>query len=86
MEYHITLPSKPRIVSEEDMHGVYEIDSLYPGYGQCHQAGAGRQSAQAHLEEGNSGGQELIRAGRVFRAEDGVRSSAILFVFTTVGA
>src|SRR3989338_559069 len=33
MEYHITLPSKPRIVSEEGMQGVYEIDSLYPGYG-----------------------------------------------------
>lgn len=33
MEYHITLPSKPRIVSEEDMQGIYEIDSLYPGYG-----------------------------------------------------
>lgn len=32
-EYHITLPSKPRIVSEEGMQGVYEIDSLYPGYG-----------------------------------------------------
>src|ERR1700742_172394 len=33
MEYHITLPSKPRVVSEEEMQGVYEIDSLYPGYG-----------------------------------------------------
>lgn len=33
MEYHITLPSKPRVVSEENMQGVYEIDSLYPGYG-----------------------------------------------------
>ncbi|PIR83265.1 DNA-directed RNA polymerase subunit alpha [Candidatus Kaiserbacteria bacterium CG10_big_fil_rev_8_21_14_0_10_56_12] len=33
MEYHITLPSKPRIVSEEGDQGVYEIDSLYPGYG-----------------------------------------------------
>ena len=33
MEYHITLPSKPRIVSEEKNEGVYEIDSLYPGYG-----------------------------------------------------
>src|ERR1035437_153802 len=33
MEYHITLPSKPRIVSEDGMQGVYEIDSLYPGYG-----------------------------------------------------
>ncbi|MBU6323208.1 MAG: DNA-directed RNA polymerase subunit alpha [Patescibacteria group bacterium] len=33
MEYHVTLPSKPRIVSEEEMVGTYEIDSLYPGYG-----------------------------------------------------
>src|SRR4030088_598433 len=33
MEYHITLPSKPRVVSEEKLQGVYEIDSLYPGYG-----------------------------------------------------
>ena len=33
MEYHITLPSKPRVVSEEGVIGVYEIDSLYPGYG-----------------------------------------------------
>src|SRR3989338_1904148 len=37
MEYHITLPSKPRIVSEEGLQGVYEIDSLYPGY--CHTLG-----------------------------------------------
>ncbi|HVW71698.1 MAG TPA: DNA-directed RNA polymerase subunit alpha, partial [Candidatus Paceibacterota bacterium] len=34
MEYHITLPSKPRVVSEEGMQGIYEIDALYPGYGQ----------------------------------------------------
>jgi DNA-directed RNA polymerase subunit alpha len=33
MENHITLPSKPRVVSEEGMQGTYEIDSLYPGYG-----------------------------------------------------
>lgn len=33
MEYHVTLPSKPRVVSEEEMQGLYEIDSLYPGYG-----------------------------------------------------
>lgn len=33
MENHVTLPSKPRVVSEEGMQGVYEIDSLYPGYG-----------------------------------------------------
>lgn len=33
MEYHITLPSKPRIVAEDAATGTYEIDSLYPGYG-----------------------------------------------------
>ncbi len=33
MEYHIVLPSKPRIVSEKEFSGVYEIDGLYPGYG-----------------------------------------------------
>lgn len=33
MEYSITLPSKPRVVEEADMEGVYEIDGLYPGYG-----------------------------------------------------
>lgn len=31
--YNIVLPSKPRVVSEVDFKGVYEIDGLYPGYG-----------------------------------------------------
>jgi DNA-directed RNA polymerase subunit alpha len=33
IEYSITLPSKPRIVSEGESEGVFEIDGLYPGYG-----------------------------------------------------
>lgn len=33
IEYSITLPSKPRVVSEDGAEGVYEIDGLYPGYG-----------------------------------------------------
>jgi DNA-directed RNA polymerase subunit alpha len=32
-ENSIALPSKPRIVREEEFTGVYEIDGLYPGYG-----------------------------------------------------
>ncbi len=32
-DYHIALPSKPRIVSESERSGTYEIDGLYPGYG-----------------------------------------------------
>ncbi|MDE2071693.1 MAG: DNA-directed RNA polymerase subunit alpha [Patescibacteria group bacterium] len=27
------MPSKPRVVSEAEFEGVYEIDGLYPGYG-----------------------------------------------------
>jgi DNA-directed RNA polymerase subunit alpha len=33
MEHQVTLPSKPRVVSEEGTQGTYEIDALYPGYG-----------------------------------------------------
>lgn len=33
LDYHIALPSKPRVVSETERSGVYEIDGLYPGYG-----------------------------------------------------
>jgi DNA-directed RNA polymerase subunit alpha len=32
-DYNIVLPSKPKIVSEEGVSGVYEIEGLYPGYG-----------------------------------------------------
>lgn len=32
-DYTIILPSKPKIVSEVDFSGSYEIDGLYPGYG-----------------------------------------------------
>ncbi|MEW5908080.1 MAG: DNA-directed RNA polymerase subunit alpha [Patescibacteria group bacterium] len=33
MDNTISMPSKPRIVSETDNKGVYEIDGLYVGYG-----------------------------------------------------
>lgn len=32
-DHTIVLPSKPKIVSEVDFTGLYEIDGLYPGYG-----------------------------------------------------
>lgn len=32
-DYTILLPSKPKIISEEGLTGVYEIEGLYPGYG-----------------------------------------------------
>jgi DNA-directed RNA polymerase subunit alpha len=33
LETNVTLPSKPRVIKEEDNKGVFEIDGLYPGYG-----------------------------------------------------
>ena len=33
LETNVALPSKPRVVNEEEFHGVYEVDGLYPGYG-----------------------------------------------------
>ncbi|HET8575232.1 MAG TPA: DNA-directed RNA polymerase subunit alpha [Candidatus Paceibacterota bacterium] len=33
LDYNIILPSKPRIVKEDQFSGVYEIDGFYPGYG-----------------------------------------------------
>ncbi|NCN11753.1 DNA-directed RNA polymerase subunit alpha [Candidatus Kaiserbacteria bacterium] len=33
LETNVTLPSKPRVVSEEENRGIFEIDGLYPGYG-----------------------------------------------------
>src|SRR3989344_2256600 len=32
-DFNVALPSKPRVVSEEEFTGVYEIDGLHPGYG-----------------------------------------------------
>ncbi|MEK7584983.1 MAG: DNA-directed RNA polymerase subunit alpha [Patescibacteria group bacterium] len=34
MELNIILPSKPKIISEDGHRGSYEIEGLYPGYGQ----------------------------------------------------
>ncbi|MEK7460240.1 MAG: DNA-directed RNA polymerase subunit alpha [Patescibacteria group bacterium] len=33
LDYNITLPSKPKIISEDGFKGTYEIENLYPGYG-----------------------------------------------------
>lgn len=33
LDYNITLPSKPKVLSEDNFKGTYEIESLYPGYG-----------------------------------------------------
>ena len=32
-DFNIVLPSKPKVISENEFTGVYEIGGLYPGYG-----------------------------------------------------
>jgi DNA-directed RNA polymerase subunit alpha len=32
-DFNIVLPSKPKVISEKELTGVYEVDGLYPGYG-----------------------------------------------------
>lgn len=32
-DFNIILPSQPRVISEDELSGVYEIEGLYPGYG-----------------------------------------------------
>lgn len=32
-DFNVILPSKPKIIKEEENLGVYEIENLYPGYG-----------------------------------------------------
>ncbi|HPB60342.1 MAG TPA: DNA-directed RNA polymerase subunit alpha [Candidatus Paceibacterota bacterium] len=32
-DFNIIIPSKPRVIAEDEFSGVYEIEGLYPGYG-----------------------------------------------------
>lgn len=33
LDYNISLPSKPNVISEDGIKGIYEVEGLYPGYG-----------------------------------------------------
>ena len=76
MEYHITLPSKPRVVSEEGVQGVYEIDSLYPGYG--HTLGNSlRRIIHASLPGASVTSVKIEGVSHEFATMDGVRESVM---------
>jgi len=32
-DYHVLLPSKPKVIEEGAKKGIFEVDGLYPGYG-----------------------------------------------------
>ncbi|MBU1292844.1 DNA-directed RNA polymerase subunit alpha [Patescibacteria group bacterium] len=76
MEYHITLPSKPRVVSEEGVLGVYEIDSLYPGYG--HTLGNSlRRIIHASLPGASVTAVRIEGVSHEFATIEGVRESVM---------
>lgn len=76
MEYHITLPSKPRVVSEEGVQGVYEIDSLYPGYG--HTLGNSlRRIIHASLPGASVTAVKIEGISHEFATIEGVRESVM---------
>ncbi len=76
MEHHITLPSKPRVVSEEGVQGVYEIDSLYPGYG--HTLGNSlRRIIHASLPGAAVTSVKIDGVSHEFATMDGVRESVM---------
>ncbi|HEY0979696.1 MAG TPA: DNA-directed RNA polymerase subunit alpha [Candidatus Paceibacterota bacterium] len=76
MEHHITLPSKPRVVSEEGVQGVYEIDSLYPGYG--HTLGNSlRRIIHASLPGAAITSVKIEGVSHEFATMDGVRESVM---------
>lgn len=76
MDYQITLPSKPRVVSEEGMQGVYEIDSLYPGYG--HTLGNSlRRIILSSLSGATITSVKIEDVAHEFATIDGVRESVM---------
>src|SRR5476651_2151775 len=79
MEYHITLPSKPRVVSEEGVQGVYEIDSLYPGYG--HTLGNSlRRIILSSLPGASITSIKIEGVNHEFQTMDGIKEDVIVMI------
>ncbi len=76
MEYSITLPSKPRVISEVDNEGTYEIDGFYPGYG--HTLGNSlRRTILSSLTGAAITSVKIDGVGHEFSTMDGVREDVV---------
>lgn len=76
LDYNIILPSKPRIVSEEENRGTYEIDGLYPGYG--HTLGNSlRRIILSSLPGAAITSVKIEGASHEFSAIDGIKEDVI---------
>ncbi len=78
-EYKIIMPSKPRIVLEEDNKGVFEIDGLYPGYG--HTLGNSlRRIILSSLPGASITSVKIEGISHEFQTMDGIKEDIILVI------
>lgn len=78
-EYKIVMPSKPRIVKEEENKGVYEIDGLYPGYG--HTLGNSlRRIILSSLPGASVTSIKIDGVSHEFQTLDGIKEDVIVMI------
>ncbi len=78
-EYKIILPSKPRIVLEEENKGVFEIDGLYPGYG--HTLGNSlRRIILSSLPGASITSIKIDGVSHEFQVVDGIKEDVIVII------
>jgi DNA-directed RNA polymerase subunit alpha len=79
LETEILLPSKPKVVSESDFSGVFEIDGLYPGYG--HTLGNSlRRILLSSLTGAAITSVKIDGVSHEFSAIDGVKEDVIMIL------
>ncbi len=79
LDFNIVLPSKPRVFSEVDLKGVYEIDGLYPGYG--HTIGNSlRRIILSSLPGAAVTSIKIEGAEHEFSALDGIKEDVIIMI------
>ena len=78
-EYKIIMPSKPRIVLEENNKGVFEIDGLYPGYG--HTLGNSlRRIILSSLSGASITSVKIDGVSHEFQTMDGIKEDVIIMI------
>lgn len=78
-DYNILLPSKPKVISEKDFTGVYEIEGLYPGYGYT-LGNSLRRIILSSLPGVAITSLKIEGANHEFSALDGVREDVIVLI------
>src|SRR3989344_3219663 len=78
-ENKILLPSKPRVVLEEENKGIYEIDGLYPGYG--HTLGNSlRRIILSSLPGASITSLKIEGVNHEFQAIEGIREDVVVLI------